>query len=126
MSTFRWRPATDLAGATEGGIAWPDLSDTISPPAKPELRALGVQDLGTSLRRQRLVGAEPGPRTGVEVPATVVHGKFRRHRHYRRARSSAASGQHADLLSGSRVLTALLITSDARLVATPVTDAPPE
>jgi peptidoglycan/xylan/chitin deacetylase (PgdA/CDA1 family) len=104
------RPAASVVGATEGGIAWPDLSDTISPSAKPDLRALGVPDLGASLRRQRLVGAEPGPRPGVEVPAPVVHGKLRRHRHYRRARSPAAGGQHADLHSGSRVLTALLIT----------------
>ena len=102
-------PGISLTDGTAGGIAWPNLPDTIPPSSEPELRAPGVPDIGASLRRPKLVGAEPGPRSGVEVPAPVRHGKLRRDR-LRRARSLATNSQHADLLSGLRALTAQLIS----------------
>ena len=81
-------PATNIAGGTEGGVAWPNSWGTIQPASKPELRAPGLPDLGASLRRHELVGAKPESRPGVEIPAPVVHGRLRRDRLRRRARSS--------------------------------------
>jgi hypothetical protein len=72
------------------------------------LPAPGLQDIGVSLRGQKLVGRELGLRPSLDVPGASELHHDRLIRMHRRVRAPAADGQHADLLSSLRGMAALL------------------
>lgn len=76
--------ATSIAGGTEGGIAWPNPSETFPPVSKPELRVPGVPDLGgkscsaRSLGRGRAWKSQPRSCMAGSVTIGFVGGRDRR------------------------------------------------
>src|SRR5208282_1505409 len=97
---YRRERAANLALDSGGDAPWPSLSEPTLSSSGPELPAPSLQDIGVSLRGQKLVGDELGPRPSLDVPASIEHGEHGglhhdRLRAHRRARAPAAAvGQH--------------------------------
>jgi peptidoglycan/xylan/chitin deacetylase (PgdA/CDA1 family) len=90
-----------LADESAPGPEWSIPAESLLPASIAQLPAPGLQDLGVSLRGQRLVGADLGPRPSADIPAAFLHQRLhhaRLHAHHpawRRAHVGI-EGQHAD------------------------------